>query len=95
MPLKNILPHDIMQHIAELLNQADLGIGDLIPVLRTLGDVFGNARRGKPEGGDISIYKAKWLLEKTHTTELKKCVSPFWTFCVTLAQMRITTSCRT
>lgn len=36
----------------------DLSIGDLIPVLRSLGDVFGNRRRGKPSGGDINIFKA-------------------------------------
>lgn len=39
-------------------HKADLGIGDLIPVLRALGDVFGNARRGEPKGGDINIFKA-------------------------------------
>jgi len=38
--------------------QADLGIGDLIPVLRALGDVFGNSRRGEPKGGDVNIFKA-------------------------------------
>jgi len=37
---------------------ADLPIGDLIPVLRALGDAFGNARRGEPKGGDTNIFKA-------------------------------------
>jgi hypothetical protein len=38
--------------------QAGLSIGDLIPVLRALGDVFGNKRRGEPNGGDVNIFKA-------------------------------------
>jgi hypothetical protein len=38
--------------------QADLGIGDLIPVMRAMGDAYGNTRRGEPSGGDINIYKA-------------------------------------
>ena len=38
--------------------EADLGIGDLVPVLRALGDAFGNTRRGEPTGGDVNIYKA-------------------------------------
>tara|TARA_Y100000310_G_C20599508_1_gene772275 strand:+ start:652 stop:1401 length:750 start_codon:yes stop_codon:yes gene_type:complete len=38
--------------------KADLGIGDLVPVLRGLGDSFGNTRRGEPKGGDINIFKA-------------------------------------
>jgi hypothetical protein len=38
--------------------QSDLNIGDLVPVLRSLGDVFGNSRRGEPKGGDINIFKA-------------------------------------
>ena len=38
--------------------QAKLRIGDLVPVLRALGDAFGNTRRGKPSGGDINIYNA-------------------------------------
>jgi hypothetical protein len=38
--------------------EADLGIGDLVPVLRALGDAMGNKRRGEPEGGDINIFKA-------------------------------------
>jgi hypothetical protein len=38
--------------------KADLAIGDLVPVLRALGDVFGNDRRGEPKGGDINIFKA-------------------------------------
>jgi len=37
---------------------ADLPIGDLVPVLRALGDAFGNARRGEPKGGDTNIFKA-------------------------------------
>jgi hypothetical protein len=38
--------------------QAKLGIGDLVPVLRALGDAFGNDRRGEPKGGDVNIFKA-------------------------------------
>jgi hypothetical protein len=38
--------------------QSDLNIGDLIPVLRALGDAFGNERRGEPKGGDLNIFKA-------------------------------------
>ena len=38
--------------------EADLGIGDLVPVLRALGDAFGNTRRGEPTGGDVNIFKA-------------------------------------
>ena len=38
--------------------EAKLGIGDLVPVLRALGDSLGNARRGQPKGGDINIFKA-------------------------------------
>jgi len=41
--------------------KADLKIGDLVPVLRSLGDVFGNARRGEPKGGDVNIFKATRL----------------------------------
>lgn len=40
--------------------KADLGIGDLVPVLRALGDALGNARRGAPSGGDISLYDASF-----------------------------------
>jgi len=38
--------------------EADLGIGDLVPVLRAMGDSIGNTRRGEPGGGDINIFKA-------------------------------------
>jgi hypothetical protein len=38
--------------------EAKLKIGDLVPVLRALGDVYGNARRGAPSGGDVNIFKA-------------------------------------
>jgi hypothetical protein len=38
--------------------KADLKIGDLVPVLRALGDVFGNDRRGEPTGGDKNIFQA-------------------------------------
>ena len=38
--------------------QAELKIGDLVPVLRALGDAFGNERRGMPKGGDVNIYDA-------------------------------------
>ena len=37
--------------------EADLGIGDLVPVLRGLGDSIGNKRRGEPTGGDVNIFK--------------------------------------
>ena len=40
--------------------QVQKKIGDLIPVLRSVGDALGNERRGVPAGGDISIYKAKF-----------------------------------
>lgn len=36
----------------------NLNIGDLIPVLRALGDAFGNQRRGEPKGGDVNIFDA-------------------------------------
>ena len=39
--------------------EANLGIGDLVPVLRAMGDSLGNKRRGEPTGGDINIFKAK------------------------------------
>jgi hypothetical protein len=39
--------------------RSDLNIADLIPVLRALGDAFGNKRRGEPKGGDVNIFKAK------------------------------------
>jgi hypothetical protein len=32
----------------------------LIPVLRAVGDAYGNARRGEPEGGDKNIFQAKF-----------------------------------
>jgi len=38
--------------------EARLGIGDLVPVLRALGDVFKNKRRGAPGGGDKNIFQA-------------------------------------
>jgi hypothetical protein len=38
--------------------EADLGIGDLVPVLRAMGDSIGNTRRGEPAGGDVNIFKA-------------------------------------
>ena len=38
--------------------EANLGIGDLVPVLRGLGDSIGNTRRGEPKGGDVNIFKA-------------------------------------
>jgi len=37
--------------------EAQLGIGDLVPVLRALGDAMNNTRRGEP-AGDINIFKA-------------------------------------
>jgi len=39
--------------------EANLGIGDLVPVLRALGDSLHNSRRGEPTGGDINIFQAK------------------------------------
>jgi hypothetical protein len=49
--------------------EAKLKIGDLVPVLRALGDVLGNARRGQPKGGDINFFKAssKDALEAINT----------------------------
>ena len=38
--------------------KADLNIGDLVPVLRGVGDSMGNNRRGKPEGDDKSIFQS-------------------------------------
>ncbi len=38
--------------------KAELKIGDLVPVLRALGDVFGNDRRGEPKGGDVNVFQA-------------------------------------
>ena len=38
--------------------EADLGIGDLVPVLRALGDSIGNTRRGAPAGGDVNVFTA-------------------------------------
>ena len=40
------------------MKNPSLGIGDLVPVLRALGDSIGNTRRGEPTGGDVNIYKA-------------------------------------
>lgn len=38
--------------------KSDLSIADLIPVLRALGDVFKNGRRGEPKGGDKNIFQS-------------------------------------
>jgi hypothetical protein len=38
--------------------QAELRIGDLVPVLRQAGDALGNERGLPPKGGDINIFKA-------------------------------------
>ena len=38
--------------------QANLDIGDLIPVLRSAGDAMNNNRGLEPVGGDINIFKA-------------------------------------
>ena len=48
--------------------EANLGIGDLVPVLRALGDSIGNQRRGEPAGGDVNIFKAKFqdVLDAIH-----------------------------
>ena len=34
----------------------DLPIEQLIPVLRAVGDAFGNQRKGEPAGGDLNIF---------------------------------------
>jgi len=39
-------------------SKADLGIGDLVPVLRAAGDALGNERGTMPKGGDINIFQA-------------------------------------
>jgi RimK family alpha-L-glutamate ligase len=36
----------------------NLTIGDLVPVLRAVGDALGNARRGVPGGGDVNLFSA-------------------------------------
>lgn len=37
----------------------NLSIGDLIPVMRSVGDALGNSRRGAPkDSGDINVYSA-------------------------------------
>ena len=38
--------------------QAQLKIGDLVPVLRQAGDALGNNRGLPPKGGDVNIFKA-------------------------------------
>jgi hypothetical protein len=38
--------------------KVDINIGDLIPVLRSVGNALGNEQRGEPKGGDVSIFKA-------------------------------------
>ena len=38
--------------------QAQLNIGDLIPVLRAAGDAMKNKRGVEPKGGDVNIFKA-------------------------------------
>ena len=38
--------------------QSDLVIGDLIPVLRAVGDAMKNKRGLEPKGGDVNIFKA-------------------------------------
>ena len=38
--------------------QSDLVIGDLVPVLRAVGDAMKNRRGVAPSGGDINIFKA-------------------------------------
>jgi hypothetical protein len=38
--------------------QADLGIGDLVPVLRAAGDAMGNERGTMPGHGDVNIFQA-------------------------------------
>ena len=39
--------------------RVNMRIGDLIPVLRAVGDALGNARQGQPTGGDINVFNAK------------------------------------
>lgn len=38
--------------------RVDMTIENLIPVLRAVGDAFGNQRRGKPKGGDKNVFVA-------------------------------------
>lgn len=38
--------------------EVDMNIRELIPVLRSMGDAYGNARRGNPGGSDINIFEA-------------------------------------
>lgn len=38
--------------------QAELSIGDLVPVLRQAGDAIGNDRGSAPAGGDVNIFTA-------------------------------------
>lgn len=38
--------------------RANLNIGDLIPVLRAVGDAMKNKRGVEPKGGDVNIFKA-------------------------------------
>lgn len=38
--------------------EVDMGIKDLIPVLRAMGDAYGNERRGNPGGTDKNLYDA-------------------------------------
>lgn len=38
--------------------KADLGIGDLVPVLRAAGDAMGNERGTMPGHGDVNIFQA-------------------------------------
>jgi len=47
--------------------RADLSIGDLIPVLRAVGDALGNTRGTAPSSGDISIFDAD-------INDVKKCI---------------------
>ena len=49
--------------------EAQLGIGDLVPILRALGDAMNNTRRGEPAGGDINIFKAT---TKRHLSIIKR-----------------------
>jgi hypothetical protein len=56
--------------------KADLKIGDLVPVLRAMGDTYGNKRRGAP-GGDLNIFKATAKDALKYLNDLNKTGSKF------------------
>lgn len=46
----------------------DLPITQLIPVLRSVGDAYGNPRKGEPKGGDLNIFSKEAANPETITT---------------------------